>query len=45
MSLRRSPTLTPPLLEANRRNSRKSTGPRPARGKAHSRLNGLRRLG
>ena len=33
MSLRKSPTLTPALLEANRRNARKSTGPRTARGR------------
>ena len=43
MSLRKSPTLTPALWAANRRNARKSTGPRAARGKARSRLNGLRR--
>ena len=42
MSLRRSPTLTPALLEANRRNARKSTGPRTARGKAQTRMNALR---
>ncbi len=42
MSLRKSPTLTPALLASNRRNSRKSTGPRTARGKAFSRLNRLR---
>jgi hypothetical protein len=42
MSLRKSPTLTPARLEANRRNARKSTGPRTARGKAWSRLNSLR---
>jgi hypothetical protein len=42
MSLRRSPTLTPARLAANRRNARKSTGPRTARGKAWSGLNGLR---
>jgi hypothetical protein len=42
MSLRRSPTLTPALLAANRRNAKKSTGPRTARGKAWSRLNRLR---
>ena len=29
-------------IEANRRNAQKSTGPRTARGKAQSRLNGLR---
>jgi hypothetical protein len=42
MSLRKSPTLTPARLEANRRNAGKSTGPRTARGKAQSRINGLR---
>jgi hypothetical protein len=42
MTLRKSPTLTPARLAANRRNARKSTGPRTARGKAWSRLNGLR---
>jgi hypothetical protein len=42
VSLRKSPTLTPARLEANRRNAQKSTGPRTARGKAHSRLNALR---
>ena len=41
MPLRQSP-MTPARLEANRRNARKSTGPRTARGKAQSRLNGLR---
>jgi len=34
MSLRKSPALTPPLLEANRRNAKKSTGLRTAQGKA-----------
>jgi hypothetical protein len=34
--------LTPARLEANRRNARKSTGPRTALGKSQSRLNGLR---
>jgi hypothetical protein len=43
MSLRKSPTLTPALLAANRRNARKSTGPRTARGKAQARMNALRR--
>ena len=43
MSLRQSPTLTPALLAANRRNARKSTGPRTARGKAQARMNALRR--
>jgi hypothetical protein len=42
MSLRKSPTLTPALLAANRHNAKKSTGPRTARGKAWSRLNRLR---
>jgi hypothetical protein len=42
MSLRKSPTRTPALLEANRRNARKSTGPRTARGKAQTRMNALR---
>ena len=42
MSLRKPPTLTPARIEANRRNARKSTGPRTARGKAWSRLNRLR---
>ena len=43
MSLRKSPILTPARLEANRRNARKSTGPRTTRGKAQARLNGLGR--
>lgn len=42
MSLRKSPTLTPALLASNRRNAKKSTGPRSARGKAWSRLNSMR---
>ena len=42
MSLVKSPTMTPAKLAANRRNARKSTGPRTARGKAQARLNGLR---
>ena len=42
MSLRKPPTLTPARIAANRRNARKSTGPRTAQGKARSRLNGLR---
>lgn len=42
MSLRKSPTLTPARLEANRRNSKKSTGPRTAQGKGQSRMNSLR---
>jgi hypothetical protein len=44
MSLGKSPTLTPARLEANRRNARKPTGPRTARGKAQSRMNSLRSL-
>ena len=43
MSLRKSPTLTPAFLEANRRNAQKSTGPRTAGGKARWRWNGLRK--
>ena len=42
MSLRKPPTMTPARLAANRRNARKSTGPRTVRGKGRSRLNGLR---
>ena len=42
MSLRMSPTLTPALLAANRRNAQKSTGPRTERGKNWSRVNRLR---
>ena len=42
MSLRKPPVSTPALLAARRRNAQKSTGPRTARGKAWSRLNGLR---
>ena len=45
MSLRKSPALTPALLAAVRQNSKKSTGPRTARGKAWSRLNSLRHGG
>jgi hypothetical protein len=41
MSLRKSPPMTPARIEANRRNARKSTGPRTTRGKAQARLNGL----
>ena len=41
MSLRKNP-MTPARLQANRRNSQKSTGPRSARGKSQSRLNRLR---
>jgi hypothetical protein len=42
MSLRKSSTLTPARLGANRCNALKSTGPRTAWGKAWSRQNGLR---
>ena len=42
MSLRKSPTMNPARIEANRRNAQKSTGPRTARGKAQSRMNSLR---
>ena len=42
MSLRKPPIFAPAQLAANRRNARKSTGPRTARGKAWSSLNGLR---
>ncbi len=42
MSLRKSLTMTPARIEANRRNAEKSTGPRTARGKSQSRMNGLR---
>ena len=42
MSLRKSPTMTPGLLAALRRNAQKSTGPRTARGKAQTRLNALK---
>ena len=42
MSLRKPPTMTPALLAALRRNARKSTGPRTARGKAQTRLNALK---
>ena len=41
MPLRKSP-MTPARLAANRRNAQKSTGPRTARGKSQSRMNGLR---
>ena len=41
MSLRKFP-MTPARLEANRRNARKSTGPRTALGKSQSRMNALR---
>jgi hypothetical protein len=42
MSLRKPYVLSPARIAANRRNARKSTGPRSARGKAQSRLNRLR---
>jgi len=41
MSLLKPLTVTPARLAANRRNARKSTGPRTARGKAQTRMNGL----
>jgi hypothetical protein len=34
--------MTPDRIEANRRSAEKSTGPRTRRGKAQSRMNGLR---
>jgi hypothetical protein len=42
MPLRKSPRRTRALLAANRRNSRKSTGPRTAAGKRHSAWNAVR---
>ena len=42
MSLRKPLTLTPARIAANRRSAQRSTGPRTARGKARSRMNGLR---
>lgn len=42
MSLRKSPTMTQARLEANRRNARKSTGPRTTAGKAQSSMNRFR---
>jgi len=42
MSLRKSPRRTRALLAANRRNSRKSTGPRTELGKWHSAGNAVR---
>ena len=42
MSLLKPRVVTPARLAANRRNAQQSTGPRSARGKAQSRLNGLR---
>ena len=38
MSLRKPYVMSPARIAANRRNARKSTGPRSARGKAQSRL-------
>ena len=45
MSLRKSPTITEARLEANRRNAKRSTGPRTEAGKARSRMNSLRHGG
>jgi len=42
MSLLKPRVMTPARWAANRRNAEKSTGPQTARGKAQSRLNGLR---
>jgi len=42
MSLLKPRLMTPARLAAHRRNARKSPGPRTARGKAPSRMNGLR---
>jgi len=42
MSLLKPRVVTPARLAANRHSAQKSTGPRSARGKAQSRLNGLR---
>jgi len=42
MSLIKRHALSPALLDANRRNAKKSTGPRTRRGKAQSRMNSLR---
>lgn len=41
MSLRKSPARTPAFLAANRANAAKSTGPRTARGRERTLLNGL----
>ncbi len=45
MSLRKSPRLTTELLEAARANSRRSTGPRQAASKQHSKMNALKHGG
>ena len=45
MSLLKPLAMTPARLAANRRNAQKSTGPRTPRGKAQSRMNGLRNGG
>ena len=42
MSHRQTPTLTPAMLAANRRNAQKATGPRTEEGKRRVRLNGLK---
>ncbi|HUI41617.1 MAG TPA: hypothetical protein VL523_06585 [Terriglobia bacterium] len=42
MPLRKSPRLTPALIEANRRNARKSTGPRTSAGKQRIAQNAVR---
>jgi len=42
MGLRKSPELTRAFIAANRRNARKSTGPKTARGKARTSLNALK---
>ncbi len=42
MSIRQSPQLTQPLLDAARSNAQCSTGPRSAAGKQHSRMNAVR---
>ena len=45
MALRKSPQLTPRLLAANRRNARRSTGPRTSAGKHNSKMNALKHGG
>ena len=45
MPLRKSPTRTPEFLAANRRNAKKSTGPRTQEGKALAALNALKHGG